>query len=129
MSKNNKKNELIAKTESDYKKNIPPLIAGNFFSLLKANRTVNYRKNLYEFLNEFFPIGAPDDITWKGRFNNPKLIPEKGFNEIIAIMEEGLAWSLQEMRDDLKKELADTEKTIKLINIAIKTYQNEQEQS
>ena len=120
MSKDNKK--VIANKDSDYK--VPPLI--KFFKMLTANRTKNFRIELFEYCNSFYPAQKLSYVTWKNRYLYPlKNIPKKDFKTIITIMEEALAFHLNKMRDEAQKQVdADTE-LIKLIEDILKIYNNE----
>jgi hypothetical protein len=119
MSKDKK---LIAKTENDY---LPPLLKNGYFSVLTANRAVNYRKELVDFLNAFFPVSPLAYNTWKNRYNNPELIPNANRENIIKIMEEGLVWALKRMRDDMTKERSELDAILEQINNGINIYHNE----
>lgn len=104
---------------------VPPLISK--FELLKANKSFNFRKDLVNHLNEFFPTKQLTYTTWKNRFLYPvQNIPKGEFEKIIKIMEEVLAFHLNKMKDAIQEEINNYAKLIFEIDEAIKTYENEQ---
>jgi len=120
MNKDNK--NVIANKDSDYK--VPPLVAGGYFALLKADRGVNFRKDLVTFLNSFYPLQPLSYITWKGRYNNPlRNIPKnKNFNSILKVMEEGLAFYLNVMKKRIEEDFEGEKNLVDKITNAIKIY-------
>gem|GEM_PF-4993714 len=121
MSKSNKKIFSIKVTEYF----VPYLVKNGYFNKLIANRGDNFRKDLVEFLNNFYPTQPLDYASWKNRYNNTNLIPEKNREKILQIMDEGLAFALNLMKDELHRRLDENKKLISEIEVGLKIYENE----
>lgn len=100
---------------------ISPVVAGtDSFKMLISNRSVNYRKGLYVYLNNFFPPGKPDN-TWKNYYLYPHTIPSSGFEKYLRAMERALEIQIQKQESDLlKKEKVHQSKLLNIKNILLK---------
>jgi len=90
-----------------------------YFKILISNRSINYRKPLYEKLNKIFPPGKTDS-AWKNYFLYPEKIPENGREQYIKVMEELLNLQLQIMGSDLKKDAIIVGNKLNEINAVLK---------
>ena len=123
-----KDKKIVAINDSDLQKKIPPLISEGWFKLLTANRSVNYRKELIEFLNQFYPAQPLNYNTWKNRYNSPSAyIPERDFDTVIKIMEEGLAYALYKMLEEKELLVKEDMELIENLKKALNTYNDEQD--
>lgn len=117
-----KDNKIVDTTASDLKK-IPPLISSGYFKLITANRAVNFRKDLIKFLNKFYPVQPLSYSSWKNRYNNPeKYIPEQNFDNVIQIMEEGLAFDLYNVQESKEIEMREDMELLEEIKKALIIY-------
>jgi len=103
---------------------VPDLVKNGYFNKLIANRGDNFRKELVVFLNNFYPTQPLDYASWKNRYNNTNLIPEKNREKILQIMDKGLAFALNLMKDELHRRLDENKKLISEIEVGLKIYEN-----
>lgn len=99
-------------------KNFPLLENPEHFGLL-LSRGKNYRKRLFERLNTHFPVDKPAYNTWKNRYLYPTKFVVTKQEILYPIMQEHLAFTLQEQADDLTRQIKEHSKTAIELNTIV----------